>query len=180
MAKTKGTDVVALRKLFAGVGEEKLDAFREKLAPELFSVFENIIHTSWTPIQEQTDIYEAAARVLFPGDPERMHTLGKAMAARSYSTVYKLFLRIPTIQFVLSRVAIMWRSYHDKGEATVEGFENNQGIFIVRKYPDLPRKMRVVIGGHLEILLELTGAKNIKILVRDNDPDAWHWDCLWE
>jgi hypothetical protein len=176
---TKGTDVVSLKKLFREMGRDQEKRFLERLSPEMQELYHSIVHTSWTPISKQTEIYEAAALMLFPGHPQYLMELGKCMSRRSYSTVYKIFLRIPTMEFVVNRAASLWRFYHDQGDALIIDFKENSATFVVRNYPDLSRKMREIIAGHIAVLLELTGGKNIYIDVLDTNPEAWKWELSW-
>ncbi|MBN1595448.1 hypothetical protein JW933_05935 [candidate division FCPU426 bacterium] len=179
MPKTKGTDIAALRKILKKAGSEKEQQFLERLAPELADLYQRSIHTTWNDIHMQTALYEAAALMLFPGEPEYMMELGKEMARHSYSTVYKIFLRIPTVEFIMERAAIVWRSYHDQGQAEVTEIHPGSGTFVVHGYPELPRKMREVIGGHIYVLLEMTGARGIIVKTLDTNPRCWEWKMQW-
>lgn len=179
MANTKGTDVVGLRKIFAEAGPEMEQKLLEKLTPEQRHLYENAVSTTLSPVGLQTDLYERAAEVLFGQDSNRMVRLGKTMANRSYSTVYKLFFRIPKVEFLISRVATMWLTYYDTGEAEIKKFTGKSGSLVVRHFPSLPRKLREVIAGHLTVILELTGAKVVHVLVCDDDPEAWEWKLTW-
>jgi hypothetical protein len=179
MANTKGTDVVGLRKIFAEAGQQAEQKLLDRLTPEQRHIYENAVSTTLSPVGLQTELYERAAETLFPEDPNRMVRLGKIMANRSYSTVYKLFFRIPTVEFLISRVATVWRSYYDSGEAEIRNFTGRSGSLVVRHFPSLPRKLREVIAGHLTVILELTGAKSTHVLVCDDDPEAWEWKLTW-
>jgi uncharacterized protein (TIGR02265 family) len=180
MPNTKGTDVIALRKILQERGPEFERGFQQSLNPELRELYINIMATSWTPVEKQTALYAAAAQALYPGDPEPLRQLGRAMAQRSFTGIYKIFLRLPTIQFIMSRTAEVWRTYYDAGEAAVENMANHQGEFVVRKFPELPRQMREVICGHLSVILELTGAKQSAVTLVDKDPNAWRWQIAWQ
>lgn len=179
MANTKGTDVVGLRKIISEAGAEAEQKLLKTLTPDQRHLYENAVSTTLSPVGLQTALYERAAEVLFPNDSNRMFRLGKMMANRSFSTVYKLFFRIPTVEFLVGRVATMWRSYYDAGEAEIVNFMGKSGSLVVRHFPSLPRKLREVVAGHLTVVLELTGAKNARVEVCDGDPDAWEWKMSW-
>jgi hypothetical protein len=178
MPKTKGTDVMALRKLLQARGPEFEQTFKAALTPELAELYRTILHFTWTPVEAQTALYAAAAAALFPGHPEPMRELGRAMARLTFSGIYKVFLRLPTLAFVMSRTAQMWRTYYDAGEASVEDFTGRSGSLVVRRFPELPRQMREVVCGHLQVLVEATGAKQVRVLLHDQDPEAWRWE-IW-
>lgn len=176
MSKTKGTDVAALRRLIQEKGPGSEAAFVASLTPELAGLYRDILPFTWTPVEKQTELYAAAAAALFPGHPEPMRELGRAMAQQTFSGIYKIFLRIPSMSFILSRVAQMWQTYYDTGEACVEDFTGKSGALVVRNFPDLPRRMREVVCGHLQVLVEATGAKHVRVVLNDRDPNAWRWE----
>ncbi len=139
MANTKGTDVVALRKIFRERGEDEEKIFLVALDAELTEFYLNIIHTTMTPVGKQTALYVKAAETLFPGDAGKMHKLGRAMADKSYSSVYKFFLKIPSVQIVVGMAAKVWGTYFDTGKALTEKAGDREIFFIVKNYPDCPR-----------------------------------------
>lgn len=176
MSKTKGTDVAALRKLIQLKGQGFEPTFLAALTPELAKLYREILPFTWTPVEQQTELYAAAAAALFPGHPEPMRELGRAMAQQTFSGIYKIFLRIPSMSFILSRVAQMWQTYYDAGEASVEEYTGRSGVLVVRNFPELPRRMREVVCGHLQVLVEATGAKQVRVVLNDRDPAAWRWE----
>lgn len=180
MANTKGTDIIALRKIFQERGAAVEQAFTAKLTAEQLDLYKNALHISWTPVDKQTALYQIAAESLFPGESACMQKLGKAMAAQSFGGIYKVFLRLPTIEFIVKRTAQVWLTYYDTGDASVADFVGKSGALVVKGFSDLPRKLREVVCGHLEHLLEATGAKNVRVTLNDKDPGAWRWELKWE
>ena len=67
----------------------------------------------------------------------------------------------------------------DTGEASIEHFTGHSGEMVVRGFPELPGGMRKVISGHVARILELTGAKEVQIVLVEDDPDAWRWKISW-
>ncbi len=179
MPNTKGTDVVALRKIFRERGGDVEKSFLDRLPEELQRMYKEIVHTTWSPVEKQAELYAHAAEALFPGNPDGLRLLGQEMARRSYSGVYRIFLRLPTVDFIINRVAQVWGTYYDQGEACIEDFQGQGGVFVVRNFPELPRKMREVICGHLTVILEATGAHQISVTLQDQDPKAWRWRISW-
>lgn len=179
MTKTKGTDIVSLRKVFQEQGAEREKAFVVSLPSDLQLLYQTALHNTWTLVEKQTELYQRAAEFLYPGSPDIMRKLGKAMAGKSFSTVYRLFLRIPTLAFVIARTAQIWGTYYDRGRASVEDFQPLSGArFVVRDVPDLPRALREVVCGHLEVILELTGCLDIRIDLEE-EPGQWIWRLRW-
>lgn len=180
MSKTKGTDVVALREIFKAQGTAVENAFLDKLSSRHRDLYHLIVATSWSEVSDQMAIYQAAADTLFPGEANRMVRLGMLLAERSFTGIYKVFLRIPTIEFILGRAARIWNSYYDKGDATVFKVSPKCVELIVQNFPDLPRPMREVANGHYEVLLKMTGARNVRITMNEDDPNVWRWRVSWD
>ncbi|MEW6516117.1 MAG: DUF2378 family protein [candidate division FCPU426 bacterium] len=180
MGSIKGTDIVALRKLFAEQGQAVEGAFLDGLPPELRSMYQATLYSTWSPVDQQTRLYEKAAESLFPGAPDRMQRLGRAMADKSYSGVYKFFLRIPSIPIVVSLAAKVWGTYFDTGQATAEKTGNQEILFAVKRFPDLPPAMREVISGNICSIMEYAGAKNVRVQHVPDNPQEWRWRIKWE
>lgn len=177
---TKGADVIALRKLLEERGAAAEKAFASKLTPELLEVYHGIIATSWTPVEQQMAVYQAAAQVLFPGQEEPMAHLGHALARKTFSGLYRIFFRIPSVAFIMQRVAVVWRSYYNQGEALVENIRPKSVDFVVRNFPQLPQPMLEVAKGHCRCILEMTGAKMVEVELNARDPQAWRWRLSWQ
>ncbi len=180
MAKTKGTDIVALRRYFRELGPESEKRFYQTLSPEVQNLYDTILATSWTEVEKQMAIYQAAADFLFPGDTVPMTSLGKLLAKRSFSGVYRFFLRVPSIQFIFKRAANIWRAYYNTGNAAVKEISPRTIELVVNNFPDMPRPMREMAMGHYRVILETAGAKNIRMDMLDNNPQAWRWRVSWE
>lgn len=179
MAKQKGTNIVALRKLFRDKDPVIEKEFLEQLSPELQRIYKNAVATTMTDVEKQTEIYQAAALILFPIDSNPLYRLGLEIADRSYRGIYKLFLRIPTPSFIITKAAMIWGTYYDKGKGSVEHITKNSGHFVLRDIPELPNPALAYIAGHSVKLLELAGAKNVQLEIDDHDSNCWRFIITW-
>jgi hypothetical protein len=166
--KTKGTDVVALRQIFKERGSTAEQAFLARLAPDLLDLYQRSLAFVWNDVDQQTAVYRAAAEVLYPGDAEGLKQLGWEMARRSYHGVYKVLLRLPSTQFVMSQAA------------TVEDAGRGHATFILQDYPELAADMRQIVRGNITAAAETTGARNVRVFHVDRDPQAWKWVIQWD
>jgi len=131
-------------------------------------------------ISEKGNIFAAAAKVLFPDDPEGMRKVGRLNARESLTGIYRLFIRIPSIEFVIGRVAKLWRSHHDTGNASVEDYNGRSLKFVLRNYPDLRADFREYLVGYIQGIGELAGLNDVKITKIEDDPNAWKWKMEWQ
>lgn len=177
--RIKGTDIVTLRKLFADRPPSDLARFLQSLAPEDREGYEGALHFHWLPADRVTRIFVAAAPLFFPSSPRALQQLGQLLATRSFSSVYKLILSVPSLPFVVRRASMVWSWYHDLGEASIEDTSDRALTLVVRGTPRLPEAMRELIAGHLLALAEATHTPNAKVTLFSDDPNAWRWRIRW-
>jgi hypothetical protein len=180
VSKTKGTDVIALKGIMRARGNAIEQQFIGKLTPALREVYSGILATSWQEVADQASIYRAAAETLFPSSKEKLVELGRLLASQSYKGVYKLFLRLPSTQYIFERVARIWSSYFERGEASIETNGDKSVDVVVRDFEDLPHELMEAASGHYCVLLEATGCKNVSVQIIDSDPHAWRLHVTWQ
>ena len=179
MALTKGSDVLALRRLIQQQGPAREAAFVASLAASVADLYDRVIATSWSPVTLQSALYEEAARFLYPGDADGLHRLGRQLAQASYSRIYRAFLLFPTVEYVVGRAARLWRAYYDEGEAEVQRLGPRHLRFRLSYFPEFPRPLRTFLVSHMEVLLEATGAKDVRISEEGLVEGVWSWSLQW-
>jgi hypothetical protein len=179
MAQVKATDFDALRKLLKKLGKAKETAFVQSLSPEHAELYSKAIIFDRLPVEEHARFLTATAAFLYPGHPRQLEQLGRDLAERTYTGVYRVFLRIPTVVYLIKRAAAVWETYYDTGEATVESIQSGSADLVVSGFPDLPEALRRSTTGHVQVLLEMTGARDVRVEHDDNDPQAWRWAASW-
>ncbi len=179
MARIKGTDMVILRQLIKQKGENAEREFLTKLPQNLRDRYGIILTTSWTDIEEQSNIYEAAANFLFPGQKNNVSKLLCEVAKKSYSGIYRIFIKIPTITFIIKTAAKLWTTYYDRGRAFVEDISQSSLTFTVIDFPELTYTLREATNGHIQSLMEMVGNRNIKVDRDDSNPNNWKWHISW-
>jgi uncharacterized protein (TIGR02265 family) len=180
MARVKGTDVVQLREEMRERGAGVETPFLQRLSEEDRHAYLTMMPISWTSLDGITRIHQTAAELLFPEEPEPMRRLGQMIARRVYTGIHKLFLRIPSIQFVLSRTASIWRTYFDGGAASIERVGDHAANLVVRDFSDLTPGLRRFICGHISAIIEMAGGKEVRVVLDEKDPQAWRWQFTWK
>lgn len=180
MANYKGTTIKTIRKLVKDQGHEREEALRLKLGPEARQAYDQALPTDWLPIEVGAELMQKAAEVLFPGEADGLRRIGLRNARETLTGVYRVFLKIPSIEFVLKRLANIWRTFFDQGQAAVVDYTGKHATLVVTEFPDYPTVLRESICGFIIGLLELTGARNVRVVKRDLDPRAWRWDIDWQ
>jgi hypothetical protein len=180
MPKVKGTDIVSLRKLFENRGEALEKQFLSHLSESLETIYIIATVHSWLPVEIVGILYQKASLILYSEDENPLRRLGQEMSKHSYSTIYKLFLRIPTVPFLMNVGARIWRTYYDKGGFRIEKKGPKELMIAVLDFSEWPEPMRIAAEGHYITLLEYTGVKNIRIVETNSHPECWTWRVTWE
>ena len=180
MSRTIGVDITSLRKIFKERKDDAEQRLLSGLPPHLSDVYSKTLAADWVDIPLVSELYSHVVKILYPGQSGAYFLLGKDLADKSYSGFLKIFLLFPTVKYLISRAANIWRNYHEKGAAVIENEEAKSCDYVVRDFTDLPKTFRDITKGHIFVLLEKTGAKNIKIDIDETNPSAWRWKVSWE
>jgi uncharacterized protein (TIGR02265 family) len=179
MANVKATDTVIIREMFKGK-ETDLNTMASSLKPEIFKTFQTTLSVNWIPLEFESEIIQAAARLLFPKDPRPIFKLGHTVAGKQFTGVYKFFLRIPSVSFIVKNASASFNTMNDKGSARVDDLSSKGGTLVISDLPEMSIVQREYICGVVTCVLELAGAKNIKVEKIENHPVEWKWKITWD
>lgn len=171
-----------MRTLIQDQGPEFVRRFKEKLHPKERERLDTSMPVSWIDLKDipdQGDLITVAAEMFFPGQPDGVQKVAAMLAKAGLNGIYKVFLMIPSVEFVVQRTAKLWHTYNDTGEATIENADGKSGVVVVRQFPDMPPLQRKYLEGFIIGVLELTRARNISIQRDESDPQAWKWHVRW-
>jgi uncharacterized protein (TIGR02265 family) len=175
--KAKASDIVTLRAICSGRGTEA--GLLAALSPEAQRVYRTVAASAWIALPIAFEIYSQAALRMYPTEHEPERRLGREIGRIQMTGIYKVFLRIATPEFLVRRVTHLWRTFYDCGQAGIEALTRDSGVLVVKEFPELVHSQREYIAGYLIALLELTGARGVRVSVLENDPQAWRWLLSW-
>jgi hypothetical protein len=161
----------------AGVVAEQ--ALLKLLTPEERDCYYKALPVVWIPIEIAAAVYPKAAEVLLPGDRSGVWKLGRDQAHADLSGIFRALLVVTTVPFALRQASRFWSSYYKDGRAGVENADTDSVDFYVADYPDLPSKINDVISGYIAGVMERTGARDINVLVDEQDPNKRRWSVTW-
>lgn len=180
MGKIKGSSMVYLNKLLAGLTPAAQAQVASTLGPPRTALLRSALASTWYEVSEISPIIEALAKAGFPGDKQGLYKVGHGMARDHLTGIYRLFVMVASVDYVFGRAAALWRQYHDSGVATAErGQEPGSGTFIVSERPDLSPVFREFLSGYIAGTLELAGAKDTRVTHDGRDPQHWRWEFAW-
>jgi hypothetical protein len=179
MGNVKASDIVIIREMFKGK-ENELNTMASSLTPEVFKTFQTVLTLNWVPLEVEAEIIQAASRLLFPNDPRPIYRLGYTVAGKQFTGIYKFFLRIPSIGFIIKNASATFNTLMDKGTCRVDEITSNSRMFVISDLPELTAIQREYICGVVSCILELGGAKNVKMDKIENNPNEWKWKIIWD
>lgn len=181
MAGVKGTVLTGHREFIRKMNQE--ESVLERLVdPELKRIYLSAIPITWIPAENMGEIIRIMADVLYPGDKQGVIKLGQENAKNHFgrSGMYKFILKIVSLEMILERVSVLWKQFHEKGEAKViRGRAPHELIFVVAGYPELPEPVRQGVGGEALGLLQMTGANDVVLREDYSNPEEWKWIYQW-
>ncbi|MBX7193652.1 MAG: DUF2378 family protein [Sandaracinaceae bacterium] len=176
----KGVGVVFVRTQLREAGASAERAVTTQLTDEELRTYTTTTASSWVPIEHVARMFDLAAPVLHPGKPLPLRLLGRELARDNLRGVYRVLLRVMSVEFVISQSARLWGTYHRRGAARLVRVAPREVDFVVSDYPRLPERFRECMCGWIVGTLELVGAQKPLVTKIDDDPSAWHWHIRWQ
>lgn len=184
MARVKGTAVLSsatyLKEL---LGEESFIELLGELSPEARKVFSGtILSAGWYEFSFVLELMKRAETRLPRGARSLAWEMGRHSAESGLKTVYKIFFKVADVGFILKRASTVFSNYYDSGTMTVAAQDHGTATLVVTGFDQPSTYGCDRLLGWMEKLLELTGAKNIrmshpKCRVRGDDRCEYrgHW-----
>lgn len=176
----KGISIETLRSLLRKHGRDE-SAFYGQLDPRLAKLARETMPIDWIPVADGAAIYAAAAKALFPQRPpdERLRAAGYEAAMHDLRGIYRAFMRVVSVQFVIQRSADLWGKYYRRGRATAFQQGDCGAVFLLADFPDFPTPMLETTAGYIAATVELTGARDVQVTTHA-DAGAFRWQISWK
>ncbi len=170
----------AIKKIIQEKSNLDWQAFMQARSPQVREMFDDGSMNSWIEFAVETEVFEAAARLLYPEDKQALRRLGAEVAQRHFTGIYKIFLRIPSVGFVVKRASQIYKTLYDAGDAGVEDLKETSCILTATGLESLSHVQHEYICGFLTRVVELTGVKNVQVTHDASNPHVWRWMITWE
>jgi hypothetical protein len=127
------------------------------VAPDVRAEYEQLSSIGWVRANTDYLVHDAIAAVL-DREPLAFHeqTLRAAMA-RSFKTIWRIFLRITSDEALIARTPGIYRRTRNVGEMVVKAFARGSAELALTGYPAIGLRDIRSIGAGLEVVLSLTG-----------------------
>ena len=161
MAEIKGTVLLdTLAAIKARAGEDELVKVIRGLSSKARIVFEGEIYSSsWYSLDAFAEFLEVDIRETGNGDREQLSRRSEKVTEAQLSGVYKVFVKIGTPGFVISRISAVHATYF-RGVQIIPEIEQNQAIIKYVGFQKQHEILQYIIIGFFRKALEMCGAKN--------------------
>ncbi len=159
----KGTAVNStLRFLADKYGAASIATVTENLPPEeRDAIRRGVLVSHWYRFSTLAHMMREARRIYAGGDAGIYKEMGRASADYALTTIYKIFFKVGSPQFIITRAASVYGSYYSAGGATVTDSGRGVAILELQPFPEPCEEYCHRIWGWVNRMLELSGATRI-------------------
>lgn len=134
----------------------------DALGPAARSAVEDgFLLNRWYPLEVHNELVHVIDEVLGSGDRGMCKALGRDSCQRNLTTIYRVFLRVGGIHFLLGRVAQAWSVHYDAGRMILAGKTKNSATLEIHDVPRPSPYHCLPIVGWCHRAAELSGCKNV-------------------
>jgi hypothetical protein len=183
VAKVKGTAVQSsLRYVRERFGEGPLARVIEALPEGDRAAFgHGVLASSWYGMDAFLRLMQEAERQLRAQEPDVIRKMGRASCEYGVTGVYKIFFKVGSPEFIISRAARVFTSYYDTGELKI--VESGAKRVVAELAGIEGGATHERIYGWMQRTLELAGARNLcsahSACVHRGDP-VCRFEGSWE
>jgi predicted hydrocarbon binding protein len=164
MAKMKGSAFTARFEYLAKTYPERYQAILDRLQPATRALADSrLLKNEWYPFDAFVDLVEAADAVVGDGSLALSRTLGAHAAEVNLPTIYKLFYKVGSPEYILNKAATLWSVHHDTGSAKLVRLEPNHVEYQIHGFERPHRALCLSLQGFIEKSLELTGVDDVQV-----------------
>jgi hypothetical protein len=178
MATNKAAGIVYIRDQCRKLGKEV--ELLAVLPARLHTTYKMSLPVSRVDINEISEIYLVAARILYPEKPQPMVQFGYDLATDNLSGIYRFLMPLLTVPMVIRQTAKLYSVYYDKGKSTAAITGEKSVRLVIEDFPEQPATHLDITTGYIKKTIEMTGAKNVRVTCDRSNPNAWRWDATYE
>ncbi len=166
--EVKGTAVASIpRFIEERFGSDNFNTWLNSLSSEAKSIYSsNILPSKWynlkTILEEPT---HQMCSLFYNGNNKGAWEAGKASAEYGLKGILKIFVKMGSPTFIISRATTILPSYYQPSELKIISSTSNSLTIQITQFPELSEITENRIGGWMEKALEIQGCKLIKVQI---------------
>jgi len=167
-----------------GHGAAGVERVRRQCSPELRGhIDEGLAKARWYPFEEFVELNLVIDRLFGKGDLSLVRELGRAGADANLTTIYRLFFKLGSVQWILGRGVRLWSAHYDSGYCEIAARGPRAGVMRIRGFATPHQAHCLSVMGWVERSVELSGGKRPIVeesLCRTRGDDMCQLDITWE
>jgi hypothetical protein len=112
----------------------------------------------WVPFDAFVSLCQAIDRAYGSGDLALCRTLGRYAAQVNLPTIYRIFYKIGSLKFIISKASAVWSTHYDSGNASTRDIPNGVA-FVVENFATPHRAHCLSVLGWMEESAVISGVK---------------------
>jgi hypothetical protein len=185
VAQVKGS-ALASRILWVelGHGDAGVSRLLHQCTPGLRSSLDDgIAKAKWYPFEQFVELNVTIDRLFGNGDLALVRELGRAGADATLTTIYRLFYKLGSVQWILARGVRLWSAHYDSGVCEVATRGAKGAVIRVVGFATPHRAHCLSVIGWIERSIELSGGRRPVIdesKCRTRGDDCCQLDIVWQ
>jgi hypothetical protein len=165
MTDVKGTVLASMvRYLGETFGEPGLQEVLADLTPGERTQVETILASAWYPVPLLLKVMRTAFKHFGGQAPRLYHDMGRASSDYSVTGVYKIFFKVGSPHFIISKAGSLYKNYYSTGEMQSVVVEKGHAVLEMVGFQDPAPELCERIAGWLGRTLELSGAAEVRLV----------------
>lgn len=165
-------------------GEGGYKRLLTQVSPELKSTIEHGIHKAhWYPFDQFVELNLVLDRLFGRGDLGIIKQLGRYGADANLKTIYRLFYKVGTVQWILGRAVRLWGAHYDSGYLEVATRGAQAAVLRLRGFATPHKAHCLSVQGWVERSVELSGGEHATVnesKCRTRGDDLCQLDIAWQ
>lgn len=166
MTNVKGTAFQStLRFIEERFGADGLQQVLGRLTPEERRPIEGgVLASSWYPFPLLLRLMRLTREHSGDRVPDLYREMGRASADYAVTTVYKIFFKVGSPQFIIQAGAFVFKTYYDTGELKTVVSEKGHAALELVGFQDPAPEFCERLQGWMQRTLELSGGNDLRLL----------------
>ncbi len=118
----------------------------------------------WYPFEQFVELNVVIDRVFGAGDLALIKPLGRYGADANLTTIYRLFYKVGTTQWILGRAVRLWSAHYDSGYLEVMTRGPRTAVLRIRGFATPHQIHCMAIAGWCERSIELSGGQHVQVV----------------
>ncbi len=165
--QVKGATIVSTKSFVEKTHEEELIKWLSNLPEQSQTIYtQTIAESKWYPLNDAFIIPTRIMLAMFYNNDLRgAYELGSFSAEQGLTGIYKVFVKIGSPSFIISRAAKVFSAYYKDSNIKVLSSTKKSVILMIDKFPEYADVVEQRIIGWIDKALVISGCKNVKTQV---------------